>query len=292
MIDIKWQELDSGFEEIEIEHIKPSKNKKENAVEYYKDYSFSEYLPSVSVIDSGSEHIEEVVDTHTYNKGTNIVDVDVIEEDKGSGRIVVNDSFVKAVAKKQKSIREEVATNKRLPYVASELMTDAERQLFHFMMNELLYKEKIHIFAKVRLGDILELDKRVAVDKRVYYDIACKHVDYVITDIETIEVICVVELHDYTHNQKEVIKSDAFKSRSLREAGIPLVVIDTPIANISKNDLRGIEKYLIERYKRKCPYCGAELELKESRQMSNLGHRFLGCTNWKTGKCNYRRDID
>ena len=262
---------------IELEKIiKEPKEKKEKAVKIKKKTVKKE---KVEPIAEKVEPIAEKVEPIAENKIEN-----------------VNSSFIKAVTaaqfKQSQELKAELASkNLEFPYIKREFMTNAEKQLYHFMRENLYLKEKITIFSKVRLGDIMDVDTRlVKPNDKAFYNIACKHVDFLIVDKYTLDIICVVELDDYTHDNDKAKERDAFVYHALQEVGIELVRIKTPIKDISKDDLIYTENIIATKYSPKCPICGGEMIVRTSRKSYNRGHRFYGCA--KNFGCCGTIDID
>ena len=191
---------------------------------------------------------------------------------------------------KEKEERESKEESEKYPYKLGLLLTDAEKQIFHFMKNYLDQRNKIEIMPKVRLGDILELDESLSKDKKKYYKIACKHVDYVIVDSKNLDILCVVELDDFTHKRAKRKESDIYVAGALDKVGIKLFRIDTPVKKISKKDFDSLDEYLNTVFAPNCPMCGGKMVPRKCSSGENRGHRFYGCQDLKN--CRYTIDID
>lgn len=186
--------------------------------------------------------------------------------------------------KQQQEVKELSNINVEFPYKRTKLLTDAELQLFHFMENNLCQIDRITILAKVRLADIAEVDTRVTLKKEFLWKITNKHVDFLICDKNTLDIICAVELDDYTHETQEAKERDIFIMQVLDAVGIKTVRIRTKIRAIEKRDLVLVDDYINRKLAPKCPYCGKQMYPKESR----TGHRFYACEDF----INCRRTID
>ena len=201
-------------------------------------------------------------------------------------------TFLGAYNKKELEIKIEREKARRLntfPYKASDkILTRAEGQLFHYMKN--FIQEDVVIFPKVRLADIIEIDKDIAYSDRDFFKICYKHVDFLLCDGKNFNTICVVELDDYTHDTDEAKQRDMFVRQALYECGIPLVRIRTKIDIISDSDMEGID-YIIKTYfAPRCPICGSEMDVKSSKRSFNFGHRFWSCRQFPN--CTGNIDID
>ena len=188
--------------------------------------------------------------------------------------------------KQQQEEKELSHVNIDFPYKRAKLLTDAERQLFHFMQNNLCQIDRITILAKVRLADIAEVDTRVTLNKDFLWKITNKHVDFLICDKNTLDIICAVELDDYTHESEAAKQKDLFIMQVLDAVGIRTVRIKTKIRAIEKQDLALIDDYINRELAPKCPYCGKQMYPKESR----TGHRFYACEDFV--ECRKKIDID
>ena len=191
------------------------------------------------------------------------------------------------VKKKKEHEKEEIRkANPDFPYIKASVMTDAEKQLYHFMSNNLCQIEKLAIFPKVRLADIINLDIRITQDKNALYKICYKHVDFLICHKDTLDTICVIELDDYTHESKEAKDRDMFIMQALDVAGIPVARIRRKIASISRSDLVYADELINRALAPRCPLCGRKMYPKVTRD----GHRFYACEDFI--ECRHTQDID
>ena len=111
-----------------------------------------------------------------------------------------------------------------LPYVAARsLLTPAERVFFGVLRQAI--GEDYHLFAKVRLGDILEVERGVSGKRRfaAFGRISSKHADFVACDPRTFAVAGVIELDDRSHHQRHRQERDAFFDAAMARAGVPVL---------------------------------------------------------------------
>lgn len=165
-------------------------------------------------------------------------------------------------------------SNIQFPYKKTRLLTNAELQLYHFMINNLENVNRVSIFPKVRLADIIEVDSKITFDKRPLYKIASKHVDFLVCDSTTLDIICVVELDDYTHEQPENKERDIFVMQALKECGIEVARMRFKIATIEKKDLEYLESLIYNYFAPPCPMCGLEMKMQTNRR---TGNKFYAC---------------
>lgn len=118
------------------------------------------------------------------------------------------------------------ATHTRYPYIHRHILTQAELRFFKTL--RWLIPKDAHLSVKPRLGDIVDVDK-VTKNRDPNWignygaAVWSKHIDFVIFDIETAEVLLCIELDDSSHDTKDARKRDAFKDKTLDAADIPLV---------------------------------------------------------------------
>ena len=138
---------------------------------------------------------------------------------------------------------------------------------------------------------MVQLDKQITTDMKYFWKVTNKHVDYVICRADTLKVMCVVELDDYTHDTAEAIERDQFVMQVLKVAGIDTYRIKTRIRNISVADLELIDECINKEFAPPCPYCGMTMIPRKCMSGRNKGHRFYGCPNY-INDCRKTIDID
>ena len=210
--------------------------------------------------------------------------------------VKTNNSFINAVndneLNKLKSEKLRVAkSDVKFPYIKADLFTNAELQLYHFLRNNLDFKEKVAIFPKVRLADLISVDPKISLDMQAFYKIAYKHVDYVICKYDTLEVICAVELDDFYHERDDRKERDMFVMEALYTAGIEVIRINVPIKTICKADIEYLDERINTFLAPNCAQCGAKMIPRKSQSRMNKGHRFFSCPNSIAG-CRHTVNID
>ena len=203
----------------------------------------------------GTVHESIVKDVEKQESNTNKKDssLDIkttIHDIKTVPTSTENKGFISAVGDsmkiKHEREKEELShIDKAYPYKAANLLTNAEKQLFLFMENNLVLRDRIRIIPKVRLADVIQVEERLCKDKKALWKITSKHVDYIIVDRNTFDLICVVELDDYTHETPEAKERDELVYYSLLSAGLQLYRIKCKIAEINVNHLRGIDECIL-----------------------------------------------
>ncbi len=102
------------------------------------------------------------------------------------------------------------------------LLSRAERSFLGVL--EQAVGTQYRIMAKVRLADVVDVERRLYgnVRKYAFYRIQSKHLDFVACDPSTFSVEFVVELDDGTHSRSDRSDRDEFVDRSLQAAGVPI----------------------------------------------------------------------
>ena len=110
------------------------------------------------------------------------------------------------------------------PYTSREsLMTESELRFFAVLEEALADSLRIH--SKVRLEDIIQV--RAGTDPRTAFAarnrIKSRHIDFVLCDPDTLEILASVELDDRSHDRPDRMERDDFVDEALRVSGIPCI---------------------------------------------------------------------
>jgi Protein of unknown function (DUF2726) len=124
-------------------------------------------------------------------------------------------------------ILERIVSGRRsegFPYEpVTKLFTPAERSFFGVL--EQVFANDYRVLGKVRLGDIIHPRKGLSGSARAsaLNRISGKHVDFVICDFRTLNLIGVIELDDSSHATSRSQRRDDVKDKALAAAGVPLI---------------------------------------------------------------------
>lgn len=262
------------------------------------DDIFSDIQCNVSIVAQDKFEKTTGVNVDAISIETKQLDFNIIKKNNNKGTGVIEIADIKTsntlIENTQKKVKEDIKAEKNrlanvdneFPYIKNEVMTNAEKQLYHFLLNNLCQVERIAILPKVRLADIISVDSKVTLDKKAFYKIAYKHVDFLICKKDTLETICVIELDDYTHETADAQERDVFVMQALLAAGIQTVRIKTKIKTIEKSDLAYADEVINTALAPKCPRCGLTMLPKIARDR----HRFYACADNKN--CRMTIDID
>jgi hypothetical protein len=148
----------------------------------------------------------------------------------------------------------------------------------------------VTVLAKVRIADIIKVDEQITRDSKYFYQIAYKHIDFIICNKADLDIICAVELDDFTHDTDERHERDRFVEEVLYECKIKLFRIKFKIMCIEERDIREIVNEVYRHQAPNCPVCKTKMDVYESKRKRNAGHRFYGCINYPN--CRETIDID
>lgn len=103
-----------------------------------------------------------------------------------------------------------------------------EREYFLLLSQTIkeLYWDKYVIFWRVRIADILKVDKKLYYERRDYKyfnQISNKHIDYLICSNEYFNPLLAIELQDSSHLRADRARSDIFKQKAFEAVWLPLI---------------------------------------------------------------------
>lgn len=139
-----------------------------------------------------------------------------------------------------------------LPYVAAPaLLTAAERNFF-FVLRQAVAAD-FQLFAKVRLGDIIQVQTGVSGKRRfaAFGRIASKHADFVLCDPRSFAASLVIELDDRSHSLPARQKRDEFFDAALKVAAVPVLRVPVRRAYAPEEIRRLVQEALGERSSRR-----------------------------------------
>lgn len=82
-----------------------------------------------------------------------------------------------------------------------------------------------HVFSMVRLSDVLKVRPKTTKQQIWQSRIQAKHIDFILCDLETLEVKLAIELDDSSQRRPDRAKRDRFVSTALAAAGLPLLKV-------------------------------------------------------------------
>lgn len=121
----------------------------------------------------------------------------------------------------------------------NSLFSHAERSFLRIL--EGCVGRQYRIFCKVRLADIIDTKGSLSSKKEkiAFSRISYKHVDFVLCDPISLNVIGIIELDDRSHDLPDRRKRDEFVDRALEAAGVPILHIKVQ-RSYDTNELRDL----------------------------------------------------
>ena len=112
----------------------------------------------------------------------------------------------------------------KLPYHFKYLLTKNEWD-FYKKMKIVTDRYNLHIIAKVRLADLVEVDNYLTGNafNKYFWKIQAKHVDFVLCNPDNLAVIAIIELEDGSHNTAERAQRDNFVDKVLTKCGYKII---------------------------------------------------------------------
>ena len=211
------------------------------------------------------------------------------------------------------------------PYQSKEVLCSPAERSFMGALDKIV-GNGYRIFAKVRLADIVEVNKGLSSSARqsAFNRISRKHLDLVICDSRDLSIVGAVELDDKSHRKTGRQERDQFLDKALEAAGVPILRIKAQSAysikeissnldsafNISvgghfeenqdpseavqesseKQIAGAIDNLETETIAQVCPKCGGELIERIATKGQYAGQKFWGCSNFP--KCKFTKKLE
>lgn len=162
------------------------------------------------------------------------------------------------------------------------LLTNAELNFYKQLRRSVGSDKLIH--QKVRLADLVEANSR---DIKLLHKVQAKHVDFVITEEQTSNILLAIELDDSSHLSIDSFKRDNEKNQALKSASVPLLRVKATRkynasvfqdVNIILNSKTGSKPKSTEVLTNisSCPFCEKTLE-KVVMSFPNKGKVYKKC---------------
>ena len=117
---------------------------------------------------------------------------------------------------------------KPFPYERRELLSENERMLYE-ILREIAEEKDLLLLMKMRLADIMQVQKGTKEYMKFFNRIKAKHTDFILCDPDTLEVLMGIELDDESHKREDRIERDEFVDAAYAVCGIPLLHVWNPI---------------------------------------------------------------
>lgn len=103
------------------------------------------------------------------------------------------------------------------------LLTKTELQFYRAL--KLAVKDRWVVMAMVRIADLLKVRSQTPQALSWFNRIACKHIDFVLCDPDSMEPKAGIELDDASHQRPDRVERDKFVDEAFAAAKFPLVRI-------------------------------------------------------------------
>ena len=178
----------------------------------------------------------------------------------------------------------------RAPYERRQYFLSPAEKAFYDILDELV-GEDITICPKPSVREVLQVRADVRRDRLKYFNsISQKHVDFVLCDKDTMQILCAVELDDRSHERSDRQQRDAFLDKAFKKAKLPLFHIPCKKSYGAK-ELNELCRFLCsdmlelsdeEEFEEVpiCPDCGIPMVLRTASRGEHKGQQFYGCPNF------------
>ncbi len=130
-----------------------------------------------------------------------------------------------------------------LPYRKKDyLLTVAERSFFEVLQS--VVGEQLHIFAKVRLADVVWIPKGTQNWQSHFNRVQSKQLDFILCDRQNVAPLLVIELDDSSHERADRMERDAFIDSALGAASLPILHVTAKRSYVPKELAALIEEKL------------------------------------------------
>lgn len=110
------------------------------------------------------------------------------------------------------------------PYIKTYLLTKKE-WAFYRALKPITDKYNLHILAKVRLADLVEVKKGLSNSQfsKAFNKIKAKHIDFVLARPKNLAILCAIELDDKSHEDINRQQRDFFLDKVCETIKLPII---------------------------------------------------------------------
>lgn len=137
---------------------------------------------------------------------------------------LIKDNRIKIKKNAQKDVIKQTSTEYIPTFQKREYFFRSvkEREFYH-ILQKALSDSPYHIFAQVRLADLIKTDPKFPYNRKMYMKTLPYQIDFLICKGDMYEIILAIELDSPHHHNVTQQKRDLFKSQVLDDAKIPLL---------------------------------------------------------------------
>lgn len=164
-----------------------------------------------------------------------------------------------------------------------KILTDAEKIFYSFLLVHLNFElrqvdKSITIFPKVRLADLIDRADIDSGGQKFFFKTAYKHVDFLICDSESCNIICAVELDDFYHSDNKRLERDKFVDEVLQNSGVTVLRVNTRVKYLSQSSIYKVITFVMNYYSPICPKCGGMCRYDHNKTLKSEGAVYV-CRN-------------
>lgn len=105
------------------------------------------------------------------------------------------------------------------PYVKSKTFLSPTELAFYKKLKILAEEKNLTVFAKVRLADLVWIPGSYKYFNLFFKRIKAKQIDFVLCEKETLEIKCLIELDDKSHDLPKRQSRDKFVNKLIEKTG-------------------------------------------------------------------------
>ncbi len=211
------------------------------------------------------------------------------------------------------------------PYQSKEVLCSPAERSFMGALDKIV-GERYRIFAKVRLADIIDVQRGLSASarQRAFNRIAGKHIDFIVCNANDLSIVGAIELDDKSHLKKgrkerdqlldkaldaagvlmlrvkaqstysiKEVSSDLYSAFNIKVGGKPEEIPD-PSETVKEPNGKQIDEAIdnsnFGTAAPVCPKCGGELIERVATKGQYAGQKFWGCSNFP--KCKFTKKAE
>ncbi len=111
----------------------------------------------------------------------------------------------------------------KFPYKKKDYLLSVTECKFYYALKQVAEQNNWHVFAKVRLEDLLWLPSNTVNRFSLRNRGKSRHIDFVICDYRDVRPLLAIELDDASHNRPDRQERDEFIDQVFNDAGLPIL---------------------------------------------------------------------
>jgi very-short-patch-repair endonuclease len=130
------------------------------------------------------------------------------------------------------------------------LLTTTEQKFYEAL--DVAVDGRLLILSKIRVADLFNVSsKSRSARQKVFWSVACKHVDFALVEADILRPVAAIELDDVTHRRADRQERDRLLDNIFEKAGLPLLRFPTAMTYDPRVIQARIDRALAERWERR-----------------------------------------